>query len=196
MTTERSDPPHDDLPHEDLAPPRRRDWAAYSAVIATLVGLLALVVSAYTANLQRQQVRAQVWPRLLLMSSDTQQELLVINKGIGPAVIRSLRVYVDGVAQRDWTSLAKALSLSPEDYVQSTLNDTVVSGGERYVMAHFPQREVWTRVRAELSRVNRRVCFCSTLDECWVAESATKNREDAYRPVDRCDRVEAEEFND
>ncbi len=93
-------------------------------------------------------------------------------------------------------SLAKALFLSPEDYVKSTLNDAVVSRAERYVMAHFPQREVWARLRGEPSRVNRRVYFCSTLDKCWVPEIATKNREDAHRPVDRCERIETEEFND
>ncbi|HSX60141.1 MAG TPA: hypothetical protein VLF18_08085 [Tahibacter sp.] len=177
------------------APPRRRDWAAYSAIVATLVGLLALGVSAYTALLQRQQVRAQVWPRLLLMSSETQQEMLVINKGVGPAVIRSLRVSVGGVAQRDWAMLAKTLGLKPDDYVQSTVNNVVISGGERYVMAQFPQPEVWARVGTAVKRIERRLCYCSTLEECWVVDTAP-GREDGYREVDRCERVEAEEFND
>ena len=174
----------------------RRDWSGLSAVIAALIGLLALVVSGYTAWLQRQQVRAQVWPRLLLMSSDTQQELLVMNKGVGPAVIRSVRVSVDGVVQRDWGELARALQLAPKDFVQSTVNGTVLSGGERYVMANFPDRAVWERVRPQLSRIARRVCYCSTLDECWIVESGGARREDGYRAVLRCERNEAEEFND
>jgi hypothetical protein len=43
-------------PPETVPPPepRKRDWASYSALIATLVGLLALCVSAYTAMLQQQ----------------------------------------------------------------------------------------------------------------------------------------------
>jgi len=86
-----------------------------------------------------------------------------MNKGVGPAVIRSVRVYFNGLAQRDRASLAKARS--PEEYVKSTLNDAVVSGGERYVMAHFPQREVWARLRGERSRVNRHAYFCSTFDQ-------------------------------
>lgn len=176
-------------------PPRKRDWASYSAIIATLVGLLALCVSAYTAMLQQQQVRAQVWPRLLLMNSDTQQELLVMNKGVGPALVGSLRVYVDGVVQKDWQSVAKTLGFKPEDYIQSTVNGTVISGGERYVMAQFPERETWDRIRPQLKRLTRRLCFCSTLQECWVVDSALKNV-DEYQPVDRCERNEAEEFND
>ena len=184
----------DELPAPDTSTPRRRDWASYSAVIATLVGLLALCVSAYTAMLQQQQVRAQVWPRLQLMSSGSLQELLVMNKGVGPAVIRSVRVSVDGVAQRDWKMLEKTLGVTPADYVQSTVNGTVISGGERYVMASFPDRAVWERLRPQLQRLQRRLCYCSTLEECWVVETTQTSNE--YQSVARCERNEAEEFND
>ena len=129
---------HETAPAAPDTPPRRV-WHAVSAGIAALIGLLALLVSGYTAWLQRQQVRAQVWPRLLLMSSDTQQEWLVMNKGVGPALVRSARVRFDGAVQRDWTALAGALKLSPGEYVQSTVNGTVLSGGQPYVMAQFPQ---------------------------------------------------------
>lgn len=177
------------------APPRKRDWASYSAVIATLVGLLALCVSAYTAMLQQQQVRAQVWPRLQLMSSGSLQEVLVMNKGVGPAVIQSVRVSVGGVVQRDWKMLQQTLGVTPAEYVQSTVNGTVISGGERYVMANFPDREVWMRIRPQLQLLQRRMCYCSTLEECWVVET-TPNGANEYRSVDRCERNEAEEFND
>jgi hypothetical protein len=187
--------PDDGSPVADGAVPQRRNWAAYSAVIATLVGLLALVVSAYTAMLQQQQVRAQVWPRLQLMSSGSLQEVLVMNKGVGPAVIESVRVHVDGVAQRDWKMLEKTLGVTPAEYVQSTVNGTVISGGERYVMANFPERQVWERVRPQLQRMHRRMCYCSTLQECWVVGTAL-NGANEYQSVDRCERNEAEEFND
>ena len=41
-----------------------RRASRYDAVIATFVGFLALCVSGYTAYMQRQQVRAAVWPIL------------------------------------------------------------------------------------------------------------------------------------
>src|SRR5207249_10979872 len=46
-----------------------RGASRYDAVIATLVGFLALCVSGYTAYMQRQQVRAAVWPILEFYSS-------------------------------------------------------------------------------------------------------------------------------
>lgn len=178
-----------------VPPHRKRDWAAYSAVIATLVGLLALCVSAYTAMLQQQQVRAQVWPRLQLMSSGSLQEVLVMNKGVGPAVIESVRVSVEGVVQRDWKMLEKTLRVTPDEYVQSTVNGTVISGGERYVMANFPDRQVWERIRPQLQRMQRRLCYCSTLQECWIVDTSSKGANE-YQSVNRCERVESEEFND
>jgi hypothetical protein len=42
----------------------RRGASRYDAIIATLVGFCALCVSGYTAYMQRQQVRAAVWPIL------------------------------------------------------------------------------------------------------------------------------------
>ncbi len=50
------------MPEASMNALRRRDGSGLAAVIAAFVGLLALCVSGYTAYLQRQQVRAQVWP--------------------------------------------------------------------------------------------------------------------------------------
>ena len=47
-----------------------RGASRYDVVIATIVGLLALCVSGYTAYMQRQQVRAAVWPILEFDSSN------------------------------------------------------------------------------------------------------------------------------
>ncbi len=47
-----------------------RRASRYDAVIATFVGLCALCVSTYTAYVQRQQVRAAVWPILEFGSSN------------------------------------------------------------------------------------------------------------------------------
>lgn len=77
---------------------RRREWEL-GAIIAALIGLLALFVSGYTAFVQREQVRAQVWPHLLIGYSDPARELAVLNKGVGPALVKSVEITVDGKPQ-------------------------------------------------------------------------------------------------
>src|SRR5437660_7763400 len=80
-----------------------RGASRYDAVIATLVGFLALCVSGYTAYMQRQQVRAAVWPILEFYSSNAPDiHFTLANKGVGPAIIRHVMVKVDGQPVKTW----------------------------------------------------------------------------------------------
>lgn len=64
--------------------PRAR-ISRYETIIATLVGVSALFVSGYTAYVQRQQVRAAVWPILEYDTSDDPMIRFTLhNKGVGP----------------------------------------------------------------------------------------------------------------
>ena len=69
----------------------------YEAYIATFVGLCALCIGGYTAYMQRQQVRAVVWPILEFDSSNAPDiHFTLSNKGVGPALIKHVIVMVDG----------------------------------------------------------------------------------------------------
>lgn len=187
-----------DAPPTDR-PGRRVDWSAVAAIVATLVGLLALGVSAYTADLQRKQVRAQVWPRLFLAWSGVRHEFIVMNKGAGPAIIGSVRFYVDGVAQRDWKAVSRALIGEPfaaGRYAQSTISEWIVAPGEQVTVLQVSDDALWQRFRGEMSRLRGRICFCSTLQECWIVDQTAPTREGSYRAADRCERNESEEFNE
>jgi len=59
-----------------------RRASRYDAVIATFVGFLALCVSGYTAYMQRQQVRAAVWPILEFDSGNGPIHFSLANKGV------------------------------------------------------------------------------------------------------------------
>src|SRR3954462_11493506 len=91
-----------------------RSATRYDAVIATLVGLCALCVSGYTAYMQRQQVRAMVWPILEFdTSNDPNIHLGLANKGVGPAMIRHVIVKVDGQPVTTWGGVVDKL-VGPE----------------------------------------------------------------------------------
>lgn len=145
-------------------------WDALAAIIASLVGLLALLVAGYTAYIQRQQVRAQVWPYLIVGNDDLSQSLTVQNKGVGPAIVRSVQVWVDGKPQPDWIHVVSAFGMPPHHFTQSTINHDVLSAGEQLQAIHFPDKELWQQFHdAAYGRMAISVCFCSTLDECWVS---------------------------
>ena len=117
---------------------RRRNWDALAAVIASFIGLLALAVSGYTAYVQREQLRAQVWPRLQITSSnvDPATGWYVTNQGTGPARVIAMRVVVDGVPVTTWDDVWKAAGYPRgESGVTSWISHAVIPPGKEIAIA-------------------------------------------------------------
>jgi hypothetical protein len=159
----------------------KRGASRYDAVIATFVGFLALCVSAYTAYMQRQQVRAAVWPILEFDSSNAPDiHFTLANKGVGPAIIRHVIVKVDGQPVRNWKeALEKILGPGEQLGSESDMSGYVFAAGESRTV--FTPRDVnnnpltfdksnpfWVQMNKERFRVTVEICYCSTLGECWT----------------------------
>ena len=184
------------------AHPKARNRDAFAAVVATLVGFLALLISGYTAYIQRQQVRAQVWPWLVAGNNDLEHSIEVLNKGAGPAVVRNAQVFVDDKPQPTWDAVLDALGLpTPHHFQQSTINPNVLTPGERVTIIKFPEEDVWKYFRAEATkRVAMNICFCSTLGDCWMYSDRRpvgyKLTTQLVKPVDECPKLaESDVFN-
>ena len=177
--------------------PRPREWDGVAAVIAALVGLLALCVSGYTAWLQREQVRAQVWPYLETGISGSKQELVLVNKGVGPAVIRSVQVYVDGKPQHDWDAAYVALGLKFEHRPPySTVSSVVLSAGEHIDQVLFRDTDDFNSYARQATRLAMRLCYCSTMKECWIRDDREKDSSRITRETDTCPAKSPDDFID
>jgi hypothetical protein len=182
-------------------PPRRRDWDAYAAVIASLIGLLALAVSGYTAYVQRQQLRAQVWPHLQVLSSDvrTEPRYFVANAGTGPARISAVRITIDGVAVKDRAGLFKAAGFDDSiNTVWSTLSSAVLPAGKELTFLQsapddHSRDSLIALMHGNGHTLGMTVCYCSVLDECWVDFRDTRSNGPATQP---CPIRDAERFTD
>jgi hypothetical protein len=164
---------------------RRRSWDGVAAIIAAFVGLLALCVSGYTAYLQRQQVRAQVWPYLEPGMSSSKREITMFNKGVGPAIIRNVQVLVDGKPQGNWKAVFAALGLDYDHHIPySTLNGIVISGNDHIEQLAFPTNEDFNLFAHQVSRIEMKVCYCSSLDECWLFDDSGPGP--THQPVSQC----------
>jgi hypothetical protein len=157
-----------------------RRASRYDAVIATLVGFCALCVSAYTAYVQRQQVRAAVWPILEFDSSNAPIHFILANKGVGPAIIRHVIVKVDDQPVRNWREALEKI-LGPGEHLgsESDMSGRVFAAGES--MTVFTPRDpennplnfdksnpLWVKMNKDRLRVTVEICYCSTLGECWT----------------------------
>jgi hypothetical protein len=92
-----------------------RSVSRYETFIATFIALLAVCVAGYTAYMQRQQVRAAVWPILEFDSSNGPNiHFTVSNKGVGPAIIRHVIVKVDGHPVKNWNEVPRQVPRAGE----------------------------------------------------------------------------------
>jgi hypothetical protein len=177
---------------------REINWDAAAAIIASLIGLLALAVAGYTAYVQRQQVRASVWPYLQLGESDflpgdnaTTSHgglLAVLNKGVGPATVRSVQVWVDGKPQPDWRHVFKALGYrDAPGYIRSSVNHTVLSPGEHLDVLKVLGQDAWAGFKEKfVHHMIIRACYCSTLGDCWQSTLNMQDPTPQGQPVGSC----------
>lgn len=183
------------------AQPRERNWDAFAAVIAALIGLLALCVSAYTAYLQRQQTSAQVWPRVELSLSNIDPQLIVSNYGVGPARIIGMRVSVDDKPVKSWFQMMKAIGYSGNDgYAYIPLNGKVLSPGAEmqiFLPSANPVSQAMFKdfLEQKKHKITMQVCYCSVLDECWLYDDSAVRRNSRNQLVDKCPIPESEQFD-
>jgi hypothetical protein len=155
----------------------------YDALIATLVGVLALCVSGYTAYVQRQQVRAAVWPILQYDTSNGPYiKLNLDNKGVGPAIIKHVVVKVDDQPVRNWSeALNKFAAPGRHSFSQSTISGRVLAANEsmEVFVPHDDEGNNITeksgplgaQLNRDRNRISVEICYCSTLGDCWILRS-------------------------
>jgi len=184
-----------------------RRASRYDAIIATLVGLCALCVSAYTAYMQRQQVRATVWPILEFDTSNQPDiHLTLANKGVGPAIIRHVVVKVDGQPVINWrAALEKLLGPGEHRFSESDMNSHVLSAGESMTILTPRDSEnnplnfdrsnpLWVKMNEARARVAVEMCYCSTLGECWTLRAGGVTTASTTTETRRCPSPSATSF--
>src|SRR5262245_9637004 len=156
-----------------------RAASRYETFIATFIALVAVCVAGYTAYMQRQQVRAAVWPILEFDSSNGPIKFTLANKGVGPAIIKHVVVKVDEQPVKNWSeALEKILGSGYHRGEESDMSGRVFSAGES-VNVFIPHDEtqnpivfdksnpLWAKLNTDRARVTVEICYCSTLGECW-----------------------------
>ena len=175
-----------------------RGASRYDAVIATLVGFLALCVSGYTAYVQRQQVRAAVWPILEFDSSNSPIQFTLANKGVGPAIIRNVIVKVDDLPVRNWReALGKLLGQKEFRGKENDMSGHVFSAGESRTvftphdadgkpLTFDKSNPLWVKMNKDRERVTVEISYSSTLGECWTLRSGGPTSASTTTEISHC----------
>ena len=159
------------------------------SIAAIVAAIAAVVVAVYEARISREHQRLSVWPYVSQFNTYPPGEPYarrVGNVGIGPALVRSVQMQVDGRSVRRWNEAVHALTgeSAPDLIYSSVGRGTVILPGAVVDVLKLPPGERATRFWSEVQteRFSLRVCYCSLYQECWLSDS----REEEPQRVDVC----------
>lgn len=143
-------------------------WEQVTGVVALIVGVVAMIISAYTAYVQRSQARLSAWPHLTLFWSDPGNHMSVANKGVGPAIIKRVDLTLDDQPLRTWDELlTRALGPGKHDHGWSSVDGSVLTATETVDALTVGSDAEFKTLLNMRGRINLRICYCSVYDDCW-----------------------------
>ncbi len=148
------------------------------AVCALVVSGLATSASWWQTHVVARQLEAQVWPYLTITGTLSSKEVsyTLSNDGLGPAVIRSVVLSVDGKPQPTMVDAMHALigRMGTQAHALSMAAPgpgTVIRVGGSVTMLHLTSPVLAPKLARQTGRVALRVCYCSIVGGCWLKES-------------------------
>jgi hypothetical protein len=170
-----------------------RRWYAepetFIAVAALIVSISAVAVGLYEAALQRHHDRAEVWPHpeIEVFTKKTGATITLENTGIGPAIVQTAIVTVDGRPQHNWSGVLRTLNgRDPSPFSNYSILQHGLRPGDRLAMIDIPvadqPRDFWKSI----SRVGVSICYSSVFDQHWVVESKRLGEGVVWRDTARC----------
>ncbi len=156
----------------------------FIAVGALVVSALSAATLAYQTHVIGNQYAATMWPYLNLNATfSPQSETIAIdNDGLGPALVRSAQLSVDGRPVAGWAGYAHALYADPKlhRYFRKGIvlslssvdaSTTLRAGDSKTIFAlHFPDMVPTADVTTHALAMD--FCYCSLNDRCWTLHAA------------------------
>lgn len=161
--------------------------------VAVVVSLCALLLTVYTAWLSRRHNLISIRPRLASFVQNglgnepegdpyLRIDVGLTNTGLGPALISSYELLVDGVpvpADEPEIMFASIRAVMAEDYIHplcsfgSLKKGYVMAVGERFPVAVLAIRRPSPGIKAAMKRFHLRVRFLSLYGESFIYDTRT-----------------------
>lgn len=151
--------------------PWYREPETFIALAALIVSLSAVVVGIYEASLQREHDRAEVWPHVEIRTFTSSQGASVYleNTGLGPAIINSLAVAVDGKPRKDWADVMQAMFGGPPPrFSRTTVDDHALRAGDNVELIGLASKDLPPDFWNWIKRIRVEVCYESAFHEHWI----------------------------
>jgi hypothetical protein len=175
------------------------------AFCALLISTVAAVATVYQTHVIARQFSATVWPYVSFdeTTSPWSFELDLRNDGLGPAIVRSVNITLDGKRQASLEALLLTLSKG-EPQLQPAARAALRAGAKVQITTSTPvaglvlpanTQHVTFRVQGAalvpyfhpaFKRVGISLCYCSLTGTCWTQSFQTRDSEP--KPVASCAR--------
>jgi hypothetical protein len=196
--------------HQVHRPHRRRHgglprWLELAIAISALVtSISSIAIAVHHGHIMDRLVQANSVPYMQGGFSTVTPEgvdvvsLDLLNRGVGPAHEKSLRVKVDGRYVKSLDEfIGASLGAEPTSTVRGMKNSVrtrFIPGGQQqfvFRIARTPENErPWELLKASLPKWDIDYCYCSVFDDCWRVPDVASE----LKPVEQCVRDEPNEF--
>ena len=180
---------------------------------ALVTSICSIIIAIHHGHTMEKLVQANSIPYLIGGISTATTEgaqvlsLDLLNRGVGPAHERSLRVKVDGqyvgsveeliaksLEPSQAAEVAKARAERVITILQNNVRTRFVPGGEAQLVfriAKTPENaRLWDLLETAQERWDVEYCYCSVFEDCWEVRGVFSEP----APVDECLRDEPHEF--
>ena len=146
-------------------------------ILALMISIIAMVTSIYEANIMKSQQKSMVWPYLDVSDQYNKEGfgIQIMNKGTGPAIIKSVQIdYKDNAVSNIMElmdSLNPKRTFGYNIMTNNSINHQVFSAGETKIMFHLPYNDETKVVLENKKYVRMRIAYESVLGEEWVFDS-------------------------
>ena len=155
------------------------------ACSAVFISLMSLLLALQHGKAMEKMVEVSSWPYVWMDTWNSLEDgtpsvrVVIVNKGVGPAKVRSIEVFYHGAAQPDPDHLVAGMLKVPYPlpfkFMQSDVLDSVLSAREQIalfqVSADRIAPEQMRSLQHETVNLDFRVCYCSVFDECSIWDS-------------------------
>lgn len=168
-------------------------WQTVLSVVGVIIAVLALYAALTESEATRRQTSAAVWPfvQITVADFDSGEEagftLSFTNVGVGPALVRSVRVVIDGEPMRDWAHVVAHLGGTIDDRVgRNSISERVLSPDRKVDLISVTDPALARQFQAVIGNPENSIsyCYCSIFDDCWLADSRTQALDP--EPVEAC----------
>ena len=165
---------------------KRLNFDLMVALAALLISTIAALASVYQTRIFATQLSATVWPYLSVHTSypgDGSMTILLNNDGLGPALIRSASVTLDGKRVGSWNDVLRDFFRQVKQThgkahfsASGVDQSSIVRPGDGIKLLQLGSTHGDALVTTERKRIRLLFCYCSIQNRCWTIDSEAQGR--------------------